>query len=313
MESIKIVKYTSDYYNQWNDFVAQSKNATFLFHRDFMEYHQDRFEDFSLLIYKGQKLLAVFPANKVAQTIYSHQGLTYGGLLFNTSIKVIDEVYVFKALQNHLRGLHFKEINIKQLPIIYYSKISQALDYFYFQFGGQILKREMNLAIDFSSTDYVSKSKRKHFIKNSRVLSLNEGDFTSFWNMILIPRLNSKYNTLPVHTLDEILYLKSKFPKQIKQYNAYYQNEIIAGVTLFDTGSVVKSQYGATSEIGEKMRALDFIFISLIDKFKKENKRYFDMGIVNEDFGQKVNYGLLNQKEELGCSSFYQDYYTFKL
>lgn len=314
MEHIKIVKYSSKYYKEWNDFVAQSKNATFLFHRDFMEYHKDRFEDYSLLFFdKNNILQAVFPANKIENKIFSHLGLSYGGILFSKSIKVKDEETIFRILINYLKQFHFKELNIKQLPIIYFSKISQSLDYFYYQFGATISKREINLAVDFLSTDFVSKSKRKHFTKKSSELTLVEGDFKTFWNSILVPRLNTKHNTLPVHSLDEILYLKSKFPTQIKQLNVYYKNLIIAGVTLFDTGSVVKSQYGATSEIGEKMRALDFIFISLIDQFKKEKRRYFDMGIVNEDYGKKINYGLLNQKEELGCSVFYQDFYTFQL
>ena len=54
-----VVKYTSLYYNEWNEFVKHAKNATFLFHRDFMEYHSSRFQDFSLLIYRKNKLVAV--------------------------------------------------------------------------------------------------------------------------------------------------------------------------------------------------------------------------------------------------------------
>ncbi|MFT7252078.1 MAG: hypothetical protein ACI9FW_001834, partial [Flavobacterium sp.] len=40
MKEITIKQYTPDYYPLWNEFVAKAKNATFLFHRDFMEYHQ---------------------------------------------------------------------------------------------------------------------------------------------------------------------------------------------------------------------------------------------------------------------------------
>lgn len=313
MERIKIIKYTSDYYQQWNDFVAHSKNATFLFHRDFMEYHQNRFEDYSLLFFFEGKLLALLPANKIENVLYSHLGLTYGGLLFNTSVKMNREEQILRSLLHYLKKENFSQLNIKQLPIIYYSKISEGLAYYYYQLGAKVSKREMYMAVDFLADDFVSRSKRKHFSKISNELTLVEGDFKTFWNTVLTPRLKLKYNVAPVHTLEEILYLKLKFPTQIRQFNAYYKNEIIAGVTMFDTGAVVKSQYGATSEIGEKMRALDFIFISLIDQFKRENKRYFDMGIVNEDFGRKINDGLLNQKEELGCSSFYQDLYTFTL
>jgi hypothetical protein len=43
-----------------------------------MEYHEERFHDYSLLIFEEDKLIAVLPANRVSDTVYSHQGLTYG-------------------------------------------------------------------------------------------------------------------------------------------------------------------------------------------------------------------------------------------
>ena len=71
----------------WNDFVSKSKNGTFLFHRDFIEYHSDKFDDFSLLVFFKQELVALLPANQVNNTIFSHQGLTYGGLILKQDIK----------------------------------------------------------------------------------------------------------------------------------------------------------------------------------------------------------------------------------
>jgi len=43
---IEVIKYTSDKNEEWNEFIQKSKNGTFLFYRDFIEYHQDRFESF---------------------------------------------------------------------------------------------------------------------------------------------------------------------------------------------------------------------------------------------------------------------------
>ena len=87
MNSFKIIKYTSGHYNLWNDFVANAKNATFLFHRDFMEYHSDRFEDNSLLIFdEKEKLVAIFPANRIGNELFSHQGLTYGEIVIDASL-----------------------------------------------------------------------------------------------------------------------------------------------------------------------------------------------------------------------------------
>ena len=59
-----IVRYTPEHKTEWNRFVAQSKNGTFLFDRNYMDYHSDRFQDYSLMFYKEGRLYALMPANK---------------------------------------------------------------------------------------------------------------------------------------------------------------------------------------------------------------------------------------------------------
>ena len=66
---------------EWNQFVKNSKQGTFLLDRSYMDYHSDRFTDHSLLVYRQGKLYALLPANERDHTLYSHQGLTYAGLL----------------------------------------------------------------------------------------------------------------------------------------------------------------------------------------------------------------------------------------
>ena len=57
---------------EWDRFCYTAKNATFLFQRDFMDYHSDRFTDHSLMMYKDEELIAVLPANIKDRTVYSH-------------------------------------------------------------------------------------------------------------------------------------------------------------------------------------------------------------------------------------------------
>jgi lipid II:glycine glycyltransferase (peptidoglycan interpeptide bridge formation enzyme) len=116
-----------------------------------------------------------------------------------------------------------------------------------------------------------------------------------------------------VHNQREITQLKQLFPDNIKQFSAYHENDIVAGITIFETQNGVKSQYGATTKKGEELRALDFLFINLIQKYKQEGKLFFDMGIVNDENEKGYNSGLLKQKEELGCSVYSQDFYKMNL
>ncbi|EJG03262.1 hypothetical protein [Flavobacterium sp. F52] len=310
-----IKKYSQDDYSIWNDFVAQSKNATFLFHRDFMEYHKDRFDDFSLLIFEDEKLRAILPGNKKGNTIYSHQGLTYGGLVYLPKLKaekvesILDEILLF------LKENKFKTFYYKPIPNFYFSEGNAAMDFFLLKRGAILERKEMNLAVNLQAPLKISKSKMKHFrrIENLDLDIFEEENFDPFWEKILEPRLAEKFNVKPVHSKEEIAFLKSKFPKNIRQYSAYRNDEIIAGITIFETKNVVKSQYGATSKIGEEFRALDFLFINLIHKYKRKGKHFFDMGIVDEGNESGYNLGLLNQKEELGCSVYNQDFYKIEI
>jgi hypothetical protein len=308
----KIRKYDKADHKQWNDFLETSKNGTFLFDRDFMEYHSDRFEDLSIMVYEGQKLVAVLPANKAGNEVYSHQGLTYGGLVMGGNIGFEKIGEIFDAITRYLKEQGIALLKIKQLVPIYHKEPSYEMDHILFKKGAVLYRQDMNLAVNYSEPLSVSKDKMKKFRKFSlSALEIKkDNDFEIFWDRVLVPRLQEKHNTAPVHTKEEIILLHNRFPSNIMQYNIYYDGEILAGITLFDLGHVVKSQYGATTVLGEKMRALDHLFITLILQYKEE-RRYFDMGTVTE--GSGYNKGLLKQKEELGCSVYLQDHYSLTI
>lgn len=311
--AIKVVKYNPEYYDLWNSFVAQSVNGTFLFHRDFMEYHSDRFIDYSLLIFDKDKLVAILPANIKNNKIYSHQGLTYGGLIIEN---ISHEKYMifFDNLKKYLSVKSFNDLFIKQMSVPY-QREAEALEYDE-HIEKQIIKEELNMQVNLNNFS-ISKSKLKHYRRSQKnnFLIVEDDDLNPFWNKILIPLLSEKYHTKPLHSLEEINYLKQKFPDNIKQYSLYYQGEIIAGITLFlNSKYIVKSQYGAASSLGKKLRAMDFLFIELIHKFKEFNYTYFDMGTATDDnYPEGFNPGLMNQKEELGCRAYKQNTYYISL
>lgn len=306
--------YQSSDYETWNSFVKVAKNATFLFHRDFMEYHADRFTDFSLMIFDGIQLVAVIPGNKADNVFYSHQGLTYGGIVVKENLggEKIEEI--LKATLIFLTNNCFSYFRIKSFPFFNDEMINQNLDYFLWKSDAKIYERNMNLVIDLKKEINIAKSKRKKYVQNLSlpVEFVKEASFESFWNDILSPRLWLKHQVKPVHSLEEITKLATKFPENIIQYSVYLKGEILSGITIFKDKKSIKSQYGATSDLGEKYRALDFLYIKLMELYKDEID-FFDLGTVNADHGQVYFKGLLKQKEELGATTFIHDYYEIKL
>ena len=83
MIGIRQYQFSTKEFDEWNEFVAKSKNGTFLLDRRYMDYHQERFTDCSLMFYSKEKLVAVLPAHRDDDTLYSHCGLSYGGLILS--------------------------------------------------------------------------------------------------------------------------------------------------------------------------------------------------------------------------------------
>lgn len=314
MQKFLVKKYQPEHKKQWDEFVANSKNATFLFHRDFMDYHQDRFDDYSLMIYKDEILFAVLPANRSYNTIYSHQGLSYGGLLLNKVAKFEDVLEAFKVLLKYLNDEGFSNLELKLLPKIYHKLPSDEMDYLLFKTGAQMVRRDVSAVIDMMHPLKISSSNRKRNLKKAKLNHVEvkeSSQLETFFTEILIPNLHEQHKALPVHSVEEITELKTKFPEHIRQFNAYHQDEIIAGVTIFETELVAHAQYISTIDAKKEFAGLDAVFDALMHTFFK-NKRYLSFGISNENNGQHINRGLLKWKESFGARVISHDFYNIK-
>lgn len=310
-----MTKYTVKKYEQkdfaiWNDFIGQAKNATFLFHRNFMEYHKKRFDDFSLLIFENQKLVSVFPANKLGNSVHSHQGLTYGNLVYNDTTRLSSIIEIFQSVLIFLNENKISKLNIKTLPSIYNLKPAEEILYSLFLAEAKLIRRDSLSVIDLSQNNILSKIRKRNFKKaaSKELIIKEENDFDSFWDKILIPNLHKKHNAKPVHSIEEISRLKSLFPQNIHQFNVYFEDKIIAGTTVFETETVAHCQYISKNEDENNSGGLDFLFQYLIQE-RFAQKRFFDFGISNENQGKNLNEGLSYWKESFGAGTIVHDFY----
>jgi hypothetical protein len=133
-------KYQESDSENWNAFIGQAKNATFLFHRDFMGYHSDRFEDYSIIVLYKEKWVAVLPANRVGNTVYSHQGLTYGGLVYSENVKLASIIRIFMSVLFFFNENSIEKLQVKLTPSIYHKKPAEELSYTLFLTKAQLLR-----------------------------------------------------------------------------------------------------------------------------------------------------------------------------
>ncbi len=311
MFSVK--KYEIDDKIVWDEFVKNAKNGHFFFYRDFMEYHSDRFADNSLLIYKESTLVALLPSNLNENVLYTHQGLTFGGLITKSSNKQSQVNSIFDAIVDYAKVNKFSKIVYKRLPHIYHIIPSDEDLYAMFLHDFDLIRRDVSSSINLSNQITYSKG-RKWLVKKAKQSNLSvecEVDTQIFWG-ILSNVLYEKHNVKPTHSVTEIEYLLKKFPKNIKLFTCESEGEILSGAVIFDTQEVAHAQYLFNTERGRELGALDLLIDYLVkDVFAKS--RFFDFGISNEQQGKFLNEGLISQKEGFGARAICHEFYEKKL
>lgn len=311
---MEIRRYRRENKELWNSFVSKARNATFLFDRNYMDYHDDRFDDNSFMFYHKGKLKAVLPANVAGDTLYSHQGLTYGGLLLDKKATVEDVLECFDSLNSWLRENGISKVVYKALPWIYQQYPSEEDLYaLTWKCKAQLISRNIASTIIIDNKLKFAES-RKSGIRKALSLNIEVGesnDVDGFWH-VLEDNLGNRYNAKPVHTASEMKLLMSRFPNNIKLYVAKMNGEIVGGTLIYVTPQVVHTQYISASVEGKKHGALDLLFDFIINKVYA-NCRYFDFGKSTEQGGAYLNESLIFQKEGFGGRGVCYDWYQWEL
>lgn len=311
---MEIRRYRREDKELWNSFVSKARNATFLFDRNYMDYHADRFDDNSFMFYHKGKLKAVLPANVAGDTLYSHQGLTYGGLLLDKKATVEDVLECFDSLNSWLRENGISKVVYKALPWIYQQYPSEEDLYaLTWKCKAQLISRDISSSIVIDNKLKFAES-RKSGIRKALSLNIEVGesnDVDGFWH-VLEDNLGNRYNAKPVHTANEMKLLMSHFPNNIRLYVAKMNGEIVGGTLIYVTPQVVHTQYISASVEGKKHGALDLLFDYIINKVYA-NCRYFDFGKSTEQGGAYLNEPLIFQKEGFGGRGVCYDWYQWEL
>ncbi|HET9645143.1 MAG TPA: hypothetical protein VFP68_17715 [Burkholderiaceae bacterium] len=309
--AIQVERYDATCKSEWNCFIAAAKNATFLFDRDYMDYHSDRFRDHSLVVRQGGRTVALLPANLAKPgEVVSHAGLTYGGLLVRQQATLSDVLVEFSAVLQHLESLGIRRLLYKRIPRFFSSGPDDEIDHALFALDARLVRRDCALVVSRDHPLPFRKGRRSEISKARRfgVELREERDFAPFWKEVLEPRLLARYAVRPVHTLQEISMLASRFPHQIRQFTAYLNHKPVAGATIYETPLVAHVQYSAVTDEGQAAGAIDGLFGWLIRE-RYVDKPYFDFGICNEDEGRTINFGLADWKEGFGARTCVHDFY----
>lgn len=313
MGTIRVERYSQELRVVWDQFVESTRNGIFLFNRNFMDYHADRFTDHSLVIYDDKEILGIFPANQKETLIVSHQGLTFGGLLYQLETKAIQVGEMVDLICSYYKEQGIKEIILKPTPYFLHSFASNEDLYFWHLKGAQLYRRDLSSLLDLNQEYKYSKG-RKWIInkaKKENVIVKESQDWQLFHDAL--SEALKFHGAHPVHSVEELKLLNSRFPEQMKLYGAYLQDKFIAGAVTFAYGKTLHTQYLANSEQGREVGGLDLLLDELITIAKENKFQFLSFGISTTEEGKKLNSGLLQQKESYGGRGVLHDWYKLSL
>lgn len=310
----RIERYTSAQQGVWDDFVRASCNATFLFERGYMDYHADRFHDHSLMAYKGHRLLACLPANIVVEEdgtkiLQSHGGLTYGGWATALShFDGVDMLHLFDAWMDYCRAEGISVVDYKPVPYIYAKTPAQEDIYALFRHGAVQTECNLSESVILSQPLRLNTLRRRTLRKAEKLsppfvvreIAADDEEGMRGFYALLCQCLGERYEARPVHTYDELMLLRSRFPNRIRVHVAEREGTVQAGVCIYDCDQVAHCQYIATTPDGRRDNLLTPLFVSLMEDTYAD-RRYFDFGTSNEEHGRYLNDGLLRQKASFGA------------
>lgn len=313
-QSYKILKYTDEFRDEWNKFVHTAKNGHFFFYREYMEYHKDRFQDCSFMIFNEKdRLLALLPASVSGNVLTTHAGLTFGGFLVDSKMTVEMMLEFFSLLKLAALELGINHIIYKCIPYIYHQYPSEEDRYALFINNAELFRRDVSTAV-LLKNPYKYQKGRKWMVsrgKKNKIQVRESKDFAAFMDLENHV-LQEYHHARAVHTASEIQMLADRFPENIHLYVGELDGELLSGAIIFENRDVAHTQYLANSDKGRELGALDSVIDYLL-KVKYADFQYFDFGTSNENQGRFLNKGLIGQKEGFGARAVIHDFYRWDI
>lgn len=311
---MEIARYSAGHKAEWNAFVDKSRNGTFLFNRAYMDYHSDRFADHSLLLRHKGRLCALLPANEAGDTLWTHQGLTYGGLVVSSDATTSLVCDMMESIKTYLHQQGFRCMVYKAVPWIYHSLPSEEALYALVNvLGAKLTVRHISSTIDLSQPLGLTESRRSGLRKaTSRGLRIKESGkdgIAAFWQ-VLESNLLEKYDAHPVHSAAEMRLLMERFPEHIRLYTVDDGQSVLGGTVLYLTTNVVHTQYISATGEGKRIGALDLLFDHLLRQ-DWHGRRFLDFGKSSDGDGHDLNRPLIFQKEGFGGRGVCYDWYEW--
>ncbi len=329
MSKYSLRKYKAEDESIWDELVDGSVNGTIFHTQKFISYHPDnRFEDSSLMFYKGEKLIAVFPAAIISDSdnkkiLKSHPGASYGGIVFLDTPSLELCFQTFELLEDFAKAENFSGIEFRHAPKIFNKYPVDQTEFAMVHLGYLREAEELSTCyylpdfIGFSGGEIISQFKlnNKRNLRKSINSNLDfgwiesENNIKSFYK--ILENNLKKHDTKPVHSLDEIKKLIKLFPERVRIAGAFLGEELLAGSLLFKVNqSSWHIFYSALDYKKSDYHPIHFLIYKLIKHFSEDKITWLNYGISTENGGKTINHDLFRFKEGFAGKGIIRTYWA---
>lgn len=300
-DDCRAVRYRDEMKGSWDSFVPQAKNGSFLFLRDYMDYHRDRFDDHSLLFVRKGQTVACLPAHRVDDVLNSHRGLTFGGLLMHESVRFSEVRAIFQSLLDHMKANGLRILYYRPMPHPYHRLPAEEDSVVLNGLGARLIETKATCVVPAGMPALYAQEIRRVVKRFARTgLTLRRSfDFAGYM-ALCAAYLRRRRGAKPVHSGEELERLAARFSDNILLYVVERGSDIEGGVVVYRNATCARSQYIAQSEFGQEARIIPAIYDHVLTTVLPRGTK-FDFGHSADPATGSLDETLHAYKESFGA------------
>ena len=282
---MKIVKYTPDYKELWDNFVENSNNGTMFHLQKFFDYHPpERFNWHHLMFFKKEKLLAVLPGTLEKGLFESPIGASYGSLV-TPDVKFKTAMELVSALLDYGKKNGIKEFLLTAAPMIYENHPNQNLEFAMLWQGFSYQLHYISSAIKLDPTqDIISRFQAtvrrniRKTLRNSDIRVEVNDRYDEFYPILLNNK--ARHGVKPTHSLEELYRLKELLPDKLKLFMVYLKDKPIAGSLMFyPNKNVALCFYNMLLYDYAEYKPIQRVMFEVVKDATESGYKYVDIGV----------------------------------
>ena len=283
---MKIIKYSVEWKDKWDQFVLESNNGTMFHMQKFFDYHEPGKFKFDHLIFLNDKdqITALLPGSIIDGIYESPIGASYGSIV-TKDVKFSEAMEIVSTLIEYAKENDLKELMLTAAPLIYEKNQNQNLDFAMLWQGFSYslhyissaikLDKEQEIISRFSPT--IRRNIRKTFSNDDIRVEINER-YDEFYPILLENK--SKHDVKPTHSYDDLIKLNKLMPENLKLFMVYYKNKPIAGsLIFFGNERVAICFYNMLLYEYAYLKPIQRVMYEVVKYSTNKGYRYVDIGV----------------------------------